>query len=136
MKLISLIRNKWFILIFSFFFCGVSWAAFQSVYEKELLLIDMYNSDSPDTLKVTELYNEWMESVPKRDEIGLYYRLSKILSKIDKKKEAIEILEKLVNTFSEDRNMRLWLAVELHNQERYTEAEEHFNILLKEKAEE
>lgn len=132
----SLIRNKWFILIFSFFFCGVSWAAFQSVYEKEILLIGMYNSASPDTLKVTELYNEWMESVPKRDEIGLYYRLSKILSRIDKKKESIEILEKLVNTFSEDRNMRLWLAVELHNQERYAEAEEHFDILLREKTEE
>ena len=136
MKLISLIRKKWFILIFSFFICGVSWATFQSVYEKEILLIDMYNSDSPDTLKITKLYNEWMESVPKREEIDLHYRLSKILSKIDKKKEAIEILEKLVNTFSEDRNMRLWLAVELHNQERYTEAEEHFVILLEEKTEE
>ncbi len=136
MKLISLIRKKWFILILSFFFCGVSWATFQSVYKKEILLIDMFNIDSPDTLKITKLYNEWMESVPKRDEIDLYYRLSKILSKIDKKKEAIEILEKLVNTFSEDRNMRLWLAVELHNQERYTEAEEHFVILLEGKVEE
>ncbi len=136
MNLISLIRKKWFILTLSFFFCGVSWATFKSVYEKEILLIDMFNIDSPDTLKITKLYNEWMESVPKRDEIDLYYHLSKTLSKIDKKKEAIDILEKLVNTFSEDRNMRLWLAVELHNQERYTEAEEHFVILLEEKTEE
>ncbi len=136
MKLINLVRKKWVILVSSFFFCGISGVTFQSVYEKEILLINMYNNKSPDTLKIMALYNEWMESVPRRDEIGMYYRLSKILVKIDKKKEATNTLKKLVNNFPEDRTIRLWLAVELHNQERYTEAEEHFIILLKEKAEE
>ena len=92
----------------------------------------MYNNKMPDTLKIASLYDEWMKSIPRRDEIGQYHRLSKILINIDKNKEAIKILKKLLNTFPEDGNIRILLAVELHNQKRYIEAEEHFIILLKE----
>ena len=86
----------------------------------------------PDTLKIANLYDEWMKSIPRRDEIDQYHRLSKILIKIEKKQEAIMILNKLLNTFPGDKNIRLWLAAELHNQKRYREAEEHFVILLEE----
>ncbi len=132
MNLIYLVRKKWFILTSSFFLCGISLVTFQYVYKKEIFLINVSNKKIPDTLVVTNLYDEWIKSIPKRDEIGQYHRLSKILIKIDKKREAIEILDKLSNTFPEDRNIRSLLAVELHNQKRYMDAEEHFVLLLNE----
>ena len=132
MNFMYLIRNKWFILTTSFILCAISLVTFQYVYEKEIFLVNMYNNKTTDTLKITNLYNEWMKSIPRRDEIGQYHLLSEILVKIDKKQEAIKILKMLLNTFPGERNIRLWLAVELHNQKKYGEAEEHFVILLKE----
>ncbi len=132
MNLIYLIRNKWFILVSSTILCAIFVLTFQYVYKNDIFLIRMYKSKDPDSLKIINLYEEWMKSKPKREEIGQYFRLSEILTKIDKKGEAIKILKKLLKTFPEDRNVRLWLAVELHNQQRYIEAEEHFMLLLME----
>ena len=136
MDLIKSIRNKWFLLIFSFFFFGISWISFRFVYRKELLLQKIYKSnETPDTLQVVMLYNKMMKSAPKRHELNSFYHLAKILTRIEKKKELIKVLNKLIKTAPEDRELRLWLAVELHNQGRYREAEKHFVILLKEKGE-
>jgi len=40
------------------------------------------------------------------------------------------VLERLVMVLPEDRDLRMQLAVELHNRGRYAEAEKHLNILL------
>ncbi len=132
MNLIYLIRKKWFILVSSLFLCGIILVTFQYVYKKEIYLTSMFNKKIPDTLMIANLYDKWIKSIPKRDEIGQYHRLSKILIKIGRKQEAIKILNKLLSTFPKDRDIRLLLAVELHNQKRYIDAEEHFAILLKE----
>jgi tetratricopeptide (TPR) repeat protein len=132
MDSIKLIRNWWFLLSFLLVFSGIIWASFQLVYRKELLIQDMYRSNEPpDVLQVIFLYNKMMKSAPKRNEIDLYYRLSQILMRIGKKKEAVRVLNRLVKTFPEDRSLRLSLAVELHNQKRYREAEKHFVVLLR-----
>ena len=85
----------------------------------------------PDTLQVTMVYNKMMKSAPKQNGIDLYCRLSEILIKIGKKKEAVKVLNRLVKTVPEDRSLRLSLAVELYNQKRYREAEKHFVVLLR-----
>ena len=54
------------------------------------------------------------------------------LKNVGKKKEAIRILRKLVRVTPKDREIRQRLAVELHNQKKYKEAERHFQLLLKE----
>ena len=53
------------------------------------------------------------------------------LKNVGKKKEAIRILRKLVRVTPKDREIRQRLAVELHNQKKYKEAERHFQLLLK-----
>ncbi|MFN3533302.1 MAG: hypothetical protein ACK41Q_12455 [Candidatus Brocadia sp.] len=114
MDSIKLIRNRWFLLTFSLAFFGIIWSSFQLVYKKELLIQDMYRSkEPPDTLLVMMLYNKMTKSAIKQNEIDLYYRLSEILIRIGKKKEAARILSKLVKAVSEDRSLRLSLAVEL-----------------------
>jgi len=132
MDSISLIRNRWFLLTFSLVFGGVVWICFQLVYKQELLIQDLYRSNEPpDALQVMMLYNKMMKSALKHNEIDLCYRLSEILIKIGKKKEAVKVLNMLVKTVPEDRSLRLSLAVELHNQKRYKEAEKHFVVLLR-----
>ena len=134
MNSLKLIRNKWFLLIFSFFFWGIICISFQWVYKKELLLRSLYKSTkSPDTLQVMILYSNMMKSIPDRHELKPWYFLANILIKAEKKKEAIKVLSKLIKIAPEDREVRLWLAIELHNQKRYREAEKHFAMLLKEK---
>ncbi|MDN3515088.1 MAG: tetratricopeptide repeat protein [Candidatus Brocadia sp.] len=72
-----------------------------------------------------------IKSIPDRHELKPWYFLANILIKAEKKKEAIKILSKLIKIAPEDREVRLWLAIELHNQKRYREAEKHFVVLLK-----
>lgn len=51
-----------------------------------------------------------------------------------KKKQGISMaLERLVTLVPEDNDLRLQLAIELHNQGKYAEAEKHLSILLGEK---
>lgn len=123
-------------MTFSLAFFGIIWVSFQFVYKKELLIQNMYRSkEPPDSLQVMMLYNKMMKSTPKHNEIDLYYRLSQIIGRVGKKKEAIRVLNKLLKIVPEDRSLRLFLAVELHNEKRYREAEKHFVMLLREKAE-
>lgn len=120
-------------MTFSLAFFGIIWISFQLVYKKELLIQNMYRSNEPpDTLQVVMLYNKMVKSALKHKEIDLYYRLSEILMRIGKKKEAVKVLNRLLKTVPEDRSLRLSLAIELHNQKRYKEAEKHFVVLLRE----
>ncbi|HHT9137099.1 MAG TPA: tetratricopeptide repeat protein [Candidatus Wunengus sp. YC60] len=136
MDVIKLIRNKWFLAAFSVFYFGIVWIFFQIFYRKELLLQKVYkSSNTPDISQVMTLYNKMMRPAPDRSEFDSFYRLAKTLTRIEKKKELIKVLNKLIKTAPEDRDLRLWLAVELHNQGRYREAEKHFVILLKGKGE-
>ncbi len=134
MNTIKLIRNKWFLLIFSIFFFGIVWCCFQLVYRDELLLLRMYRSSTPpDPAKAMMLYNKMMKTKPDPYEIASFYRLAKVLARVEKRKEVIRILRKLVRIAPKDKELRLWFAVELHNKKRYKEAERHFQFLLKEK---
>ncbi len=51
--------------------------------------------------------------------------------KSGKKDDAFKVLEQLVMVLPEDRDLRMQLAVELHNRGRYAEAEKHLTILLR-----
>ncbi len=134
MNAIKLIRNKWFLLTFSLFYAGILWFSFQMVYKNELLLRALYkNPNPPDALQALLLYGKMMKSEPNRHELNPFYCLAKILVRAEKKKEAINVLNRLVKVAPEDRKLRLWLAIELHNQQRYKEAEKHFVVLLREK---
>lgn len=132
MELIKLIRNKWFLIAFSVFYFGIVWGLFRTFYHKEILLQKLYKgSDTPDTLQVMTLYKKMMKTAPKRGNFHSFYHLAKILARIERKKEVIKVLNKLIKTDPEDEGLRLWLAVELHNQGRYRDAEKHFITLLK-----
>jgi len=50
--------------------------------------------------------------------------------KAEHKAGALEVLTKLVALFAQDRDLRTQLAIELHNQGKFEEAERHFVILL------
>lgn len=130
----KLIRSKWFIAIFFFFYFGILWGFFQWVYKSEILLRSLYKSNGPpDSDQVVMLYNSMMKKVPGRQDVNAYYRLGKILTKAEKRKEAIKVLDKIIKTTPENQRIRLWLAIELYNQQRYREAEKHFVILLRNK---
>ncbi|MEP9411797.1 MAG: tetratricopeptide repeat protein [Candidatus Brocadia sp.] len=132
MDLIKLIRNKWFLIAFSVFYFCIVCALFRIFYHKEILLQRLYKgSDTPDALQVMTLYRKMIKTAPKRGNFRSFYRLAKILARIERKKEAIKVLNKLIKTAPEDRELRLWLAVELYNQKRYREAEKHFAVLLR-----
>lgn len=130
--MVKFIRNKWFLIGFSVFYLGTVWGFFRTFYHKEILLQKLYKgSDTPDALQVMTLYKKMMKTAPKRGNFHSFYRLAKILARIERKKEVIKILNRLIKTVPEDGELRLWLAVELHNQGRYREAEKHFAALLR-----
>lgn len=135
MNIIKLIRSKWFVVTFFLFYFGIFWGAFQWVYKNEIILQSLYkNTESPDADKVMMLYNAMIKKVPGRKEINSYYCLGKILLRAEKRKEAIKVLNTMIKITPEDRSVRMWLAIELHNQQRYREAEKHFIILLRQRS--
>lgn len=64
--------------------------------------------------------------------MGALKGLLESLKKSGEKAEALKILEQLVARIPDDRDLRMQLALELHNQGKYAEAEKHLGILLKE----
>ncbi|MEE8424096.1 MAG: hypothetical protein V3S49_06100 [Thermodesulfobacteriota bacterium] len=80
-----------------------------------------------------EQYNRMMGSELKSKEIDSLHQLVKILKRVEKKEEVITVLNRMVEMMPEDRDLRLELALDLHNHGKYLEAERHFVILLKEK---
>lgn len=134
MNLIKLIRNKYFLVFFMLSCFGFLWLFFQSHYENEILLHSLYRSVKlPDHAKVMEQYNRMMGSELKSKEIDSLHQLVKILKRVEKKEEVITVLNRMVEMMPEDRDLRLGLALDLHNHGKYLEAERHFVILLKEK---
>jgi Flp pilus assembly protein TadD len=61
---------------------------------------------------------------------GALKGLLEVLKKSGQKDDAFKVLTQLVRVLPEDRDLRMQLAVELHNRGRYAEAEKHLNILL------
>ncbi|MFQ5842755.1 MAG: tetratricopeptide repeat protein [Thermodesulfobacteriota bacterium] len=61
---------------------------------------------------------------------GALKGLLEVLKKSGQKDDAFKVLAQLVRVLPEDRDLRMQLAVELHNRGRYAEAEKHLNILL------
>lgn len=134
MNSIKLIRNRWFLLTFSLFYLGIIWTSFQWVYHEELLLQNIYKGNNlPDTGQVMSLYSKMMKSVQKNSEFNSFYRLAKILTRVEKRKETIKVLNRMIKIAPEDGEVRLWLAIEFYNQKRYREAEKHFAMLLRKK---
>ncbi|MFQ5901567.1 MAG: hypothetical protein ACE5IH_08435 [Thermodesulfobacteriota bacterium] len=86
----------------------------------------------PDSAKVLEQYNRIMRAEPERKDINLLHRLVEVLKKAEKNEEVVEVLNRMVGLMPEDKELRLRLAVALHLQDRYLEAEQHFVILLRE----
>ncbi|KKO18731.1 MAG: hypothetical protein DCC43_05540 [Candidatus Brocadia sp.] len=128
----KIIRSTWFLATFFLFFFGICWGSFQWVYKNEILLQSLFKSTaSPDAEKVMMLYNAMIKKVPSQQDIGSYYCLGKILTRAGKRKETVKVLNTMIKITPEDMNIRLWLAIELHNQQRYREAEKHFVVLLR-----
>jgi len=131
--MIKLLRNKWFLIIFTLSYFGFLWLVFQSLYVKEIYLQRMYKSTgTPDPVKAMELYSRMMKSGPKKNEMDSFFRLVNVLERAGKKEEAIRVLNQIIELKPEDEGTRLRLAVALHNVGKYLEAERHFIILLKE----
>lgn len=119
-------------MIFSFFYFGIFWGFFQLFYKREILLQHLSRSAGPpDNKQVMKLYNKMIHTSPSPQDLHSYYCLGKILIRNKKRKEAIKVLSKVIKMTPDDRSVRLWLAIELYNQQRYREAEKHFAILLK-----
>lgn len=60
------------------------------------------------------------------------HQLATILRRAGKRENVITVLNRMVELMPEDRGLRLQLALDLHNQGKYLEAERHFVILLQE----
>lgn len=129
---IRLIRNRWFILLFSLMLVGILWGSFQWMYREQILLQKLYTGrQRPDQAAAMMLYQEMMESGTNHRDRKSLARLAEILVRAGKGEEAIRVWGRLVSQMPEDRGVRLRLAVALHNQRKYLEAEKHFVVLLK-----
>lgn len=132
MNSIRLIRNRWFILFFSLMFFGILWGSFQWMYREQILLQKLYTGGQrPDQRAAMLLYREMMESGTNHRDTKSLARLADILVRAGKGDEAIRVWGRLVSQMPEERGVRLRLAVALHNQGKYLEAEKHFVVLLK-----
>jgi thioredoxin-like negative regulator of GroEL len=82
----------------------------------------------------TEPARKELAQVLKHDpqHLGSLKGLLEIERKAGNKKEMLLLLEQLVALQPKDRELRMQLALELHNQERYDEAEKHIAVLLNE----
>lgn len=129
---IELVRNKWFMLFCALMFFGILWGSFQWIYREQILLQRLYNSGTLHDQKVAlMLYRDVMESGSNHRDPQLLSLLAEILVKTGKREEAIRIWDHLVGRTPDDRGLRFRLAVALHNQGKYLEAEKHFGVLLK-----
>jgi tetratricopeptide (TPR) repeat protein len=76
------------------------------------------------------LYRDVITSGSNGRDPQLLSLLAEILVKTGRREEAIRIWDDLVGRTPEDRGLRFRLAVALHNQGKYLEAEKHFGVLL------
>jgi tetratricopeptide (TPR) repeat protein len=128
---IELIRNKWFVLFCAVTFFGILWGSFQWIYRDQIVLRTLYNGGTlRDQHVALMLYRDVMQSGSSSRDPQSLSRLAEILVKTGRREEAIRIWEQLVGQRPEDRDLRFRLAVALHNQGKYLEAEKHFGVLL------
>ena len=129
---IELIRNRWFVLFCGLTCFGILWGSFQWIYREQILLQQLYNSGTLHDQKFAlVLYRDVIQPGSNHRDPQLLSLLAEILVKTGKRDEAIRIWDQLVARTPADRGMRLRLAVALHNQGKYLEAERHFSVLLK-----
>ncbi len=129
---IRLIRNRWFILLFSLLFFGILWGSFQWMYREQILVQQLYRGGQrPDHRAAMMLYREMMESGTNHRDAKSLALLAEVLVRAGKREEAIRVWGRSVSEMPEDRGVRLRLAVALYNQGKYLEAEKHFVVLLK-----
>jgi predicted Zn-dependent protease len=128
---IELIRNRWFVLFCALMFFGILWGSFQWIYRDQIFLRKLYNSGTlRDQDVALMLYRDVMESGSDSRDPQLLSLLAEILVKTGKREEAIRMWDQLLRHTPEDRGLRFRLAVALHNQGKYLEAEKHFGVLL------
>jgi len=129
---IELVRNRWFMLFCAVTFFGILWGSFQWVYRDQIFLRRLYNGGTlRDQHAALMLYRDVMESGSSSRDPQLLSQLAEILVKTGRREEAIRIWDQLVGQRPEDRGLRFRLAVALHNQGKYLEAEKHFGVLLR-----
>ena len=128
---IELIRNKWFALFCAVTFFGILWGSFQWIYRDQIVLRKLYNGGTlRDQHVALMLYRDIMESGSDSKDARLLSLLAETLVKGGRRDQAIRIWDQLVRRTPEDRELRFRLAVALHNQGKYLEAEKHFDVLL------
>lgn len=132
MNAIGFIRKRWLVLLFSVIFFGMLWGSFQWMYREQILLQQLYKSGTlPDQRVAMTLYREMVVSGTIHSDTNSLSLLAEVLARAEKREEAIRVWNRLVSQMPEDRGLRLRLAVALHNQGKYLEAEKHFVVLLK-----
>ncbi len=132
MNAIGFIRKRWFMLLFSVIFFGMLWGSFQWMYREQILLQQLYTGGTlPDQRVAMTLYREMVESGTIHSDTNSLSLLAEVLARAGKREEAIRVWNRLVTQMPKDRGVRLRLAVALHNQRKYLEAEKHFVVLLK-----
>ncbi len=132
MNVIALIRNRWFLVGFGVVYVTVLWGAFQRIYRTEIVLDRLYSSEStPNPDVALESYRDMTDAGPPRPRNARwFYRLAEVLTRAGKDDEAIEVWDRLVALRPHDRSLNARLALDLHNAERYGEAEQYFRELL------
>lgn len=133
MRSIRLLHNKWFVAFALLVFSGILWGSFQWVYGEQILLQRLYKGlTAPDEGVALAFYRRMMESGTTQKNAESLSLVAEVLVKAGRRDEAIKIWEHLVAQAPDDRKARLRLAVALHNQGKYLEAEKHFDVLLRE----
>ncbi len=134
MDFIMLIRRRWFIAFLSISHLCIVWIVFQYIYEEEILINRLAGyREVADPSSVRTIYTRLVDSGGiLRSRLQVLYRLVDVLIKAGMYDEAIEVMKRILNLAPENMEMRLRLALLLHNQGRYMEAEPHFIVLLKE----
>jgi len=129
---IGFIRKRWTMLLFSVICFGMLWGSFQWMYREQILLQQLYTGGTlPDQRVAMTLYREMVESGTIHSDTNSLSLLAEVLARAGKREEAIRVWNRLVTQMPKDRGVRLRLAVALHNQRKYLEAEKHFVVLLK-----
>ncbi len=83
------------------------------------------------TGRLEEAMKEYQEVIKvKPNDVPALRGLLDVLRRLKRKDRLLDILERLVSLVPDDRDLRVELAVELHNRGMYLEAEKHLIVLL------
>jgi len=133
---ISVLRNKWLLLCLGVVYVAVIWGVFVVVNHQEHVRGEL--TRSPETLQKTtvmEMYDSFKQKESWVQNKMVLLRLSEALIHQGKIRAAQEVSEEALRLDPSDHELRLQLALALHNAGYYEEAESHFTILLQERGE-